>query len=139
MKLVSDIMTRSPITLRPDDTLQDAERIMAERQIRHIPVVDANNRVCGVVSQREFLSEAFRITDKFGAHNLVTYLAKTLLQDCMSHDFNQVQANTSLRDTGEILRANKKRGCVLVTDAEQQLHGIVTSQDFLALALELLP
>ena len=72
MKLVSDIMTRSPITLRPDDTLQDAERIMAERQIRHIPVVDANNRVCGVVSQREFLSEAFRITQKFGAHNLAT-------------------------------------------------------------------
>ncbi|ASP38299.1 hypothetical protein CHH28_06215 [Bacterioplanes sanyensis] len=139
MKLVSDIMTRSPITLTPDDTLEDAERIMAGQQIRHIPIIDAEQRLCGVISQREFLAEAFRITDKFGAHNLSAYLAKAHIEGCLNKDVNKVTADTPLREAGELLRSTKKRGCLLVVDSEQQLHGIVTSQDFMALALELLP
>ncbi|GGY52055.1 CBS domain-containing protein [Bacterioplanes sanyensis] len=139
MKLVSDIMTPDPITLTPDSNLQDAEKLMAERQVRHIPVIDPDNRLCGVVTQREFLAEAFRITDKFGAHNLGMYLAKTRIGDCMSTEINRVQPDTPLREAGEKLRSFKKRGCLLVTDDDEHLLGIVTSQDFVALALELLP
>jgi CBS-domain-containing membrane protein len=139
MKLVSDIMTPDPITLTPDSTLQDAEKLMAERQVRHIPVIDAVSKLCGVVTQKEFLAEAFHITDKFGAHNLGMYLAKTRVGDCMNPEVNQVQPYTPLRDAGETLRSFKKRGCLLVVDDDGHLLGIVTSQDFVTLALELLP
>lgn len=138
MKRVADIMVRNLITLSPDSDLKQAEGLMAERQVRHIPVVDADQVLQGLITQKEFLSEAFRITDKFGAHQLGTYLAQTKLADCMKTTLTTVRQDTSLREAGEMLHS-MKQGCLLVTDEHQQLLGIVTSQDFLKLALDLLP
>ncbi len=137
MKLVRDLMTRELLTHKPDDTLQDAEHTMGEHQIRHIPVVDEDGKIAGLVSQKEFLSEAFRITDKFGAHNLPSYLAKTPLKQCMKTDVITVGEDMPLTEAGQLLR-EKKQGCLLVTDADNRLSGMLSSQDFVRLAIELL-
>lgn len=138
MKQVSDIMVRNLTTLTPDSNLKQAETIMAEKQIRHIPVTDENRLLLGLLTQKEFLAEAFRITDKFGAHTLASYLAKTELSTCMKTTLTTVKEDTNLREAGHILH-EMKQGCLLVVDDHQQLQGIITSQDFVKLALELLP
>jgi len=46
---VGDIGSRDPETLRPDDTVEDAVRIMREKAVRRIPVVE-NGRPIGIVS-----------------------------------------------------------------------------------------
>ena len=74
MKTVSDIMITELFTLTPLCTLLDAERLMREHHVRHIPIIDDNRHLVGLLSQKEFLREAFRITDKFGAHHLQEYL-----------------------------------------------------------------
>lgn len=137
MKLVSDLMIRDVLTHKADDTLQAAENTMASHHIRHIPVVDNDGRVVGLLSQKEFLAEAFRITDKFGAHNLRSYLAKTPIAQCMKTDAPTVRPDMPLTEAGRELRT-KRHGCLLVTDEQQQLLGIISSQDFLRLAIELL-
>lgn len=138
MKQVADIMVSNLLTLSPESNLKQAEQLMAERQIRHIPVTDAQQRLLGLITQKEFLGEAFRITDKFGAHQLATYLAKSDLASCMKTTLTTVKADTSLREAGEMLHS-MKQGCLLVVDDNQHLIGIVTSQDFLKLAMDLLP
>jgi len=138
MKQVGDIMVNSLITLNPDSNLKQVEELMAKKQVRHIPVVDEQQKLIGLITQKEFLAEAFRITDKFGAHQLGNYLAQTRLQDCMKTTLTTVTEHTSLREAGETMHS-MKQGCLLVTDDEQQLVGIVTSQDFVKLALDLLP
>lgn len=137
MKLVSDLMTRELLTLKPSDSLQDAERIMGQQQIRHIPVINDDGSIAGLLSQKEFLSQAFRITDKFGAHNLQNYLAKTLLSQCMNPTPNTVPADMPLAEAGRLLR-EARLGCLLVSDAHNKLAGILTSRDFVKLALVLL-
>lgn len=137
MKLVSDLMIRNVLTHRPDDTLQDVEQTMGQHQIRHIPVVDDEGRVVGLLSQKEFLAEAFRITDKFGARNLREYLAKTPVHQCMRTDIQTHSADTPLAEAGNALRS-KHHSCLLITDEQKHLLGIVSSQDFVRLALELL-
>ena len=94
MKQVADIMVRNLLTLSPESNLKEAENIMAQRQIRHIPVTDGDNKLMGLITQKEFLSEAFRITDKFGAHQLANYLAKTELTGCMKTTLTTVKADT---------------------------------------------
>ncbi|MBM7870523.1 CBS domain-containing protein [Clostridium pascui] len=42
---VRDIMTSNPVTIKSDIDIQDATRIMSERQIRRLPVVESNNLV----------------------------------------------------------------------------------------------
>lgn len=46
---VRDIMSSNPVVGRPDMDINDAARIMSERQIRRLPIVE-NNNLIGVVS-----------------------------------------------------------------------------------------
>lgn len=49
---VSEVMSTDLVTVDPATTLRDAARIMADRWIRHLPVLDGD-RLVGVVSQRD--------------------------------------------------------------------------------------
>ena len=46
---VSDIMTSSPVSISPESTSLEAARLMAQEQVRRLPVVD-DDRVVGIVS-----------------------------------------------------------------------------------------
>lgn len=47
---VREIMTPSPITIRCETTVDEAMRIMVDNRIRHLPVVNSEGRVAGVLS-----------------------------------------------------------------------------------------
>lgn len=51
--LVEDSMTQSPVTVREDTSLEDCLTLMETHQIRRVPVVDADDRCCGIVSQAD--------------------------------------------------------------------------------------
>ena len=53
--LVSDVMTRGPITVPPDMSVCDAILLMKERRFRHLPIVAATGKVVGVFSFRDAL------------------------------------------------------------------------------------
>ncbi len=46
---VSEIMTKTVITVKPDDTLEQCMELMSKNKIRHLPVVD-NDKVAGIIS-----------------------------------------------------------------------------------------
>jgi CBS domain-containing protein len=50
---VEDIMSRNPVTCKPDEDIQNAMDKMAQHQIRRIPVIDARGRILGIVSQAD--------------------------------------------------------------------------------------
>lgn len=52
---IDELMVPLVATLRPDDSLVEAIRIMAERRIRHIPVVGEDGREVGLVGGRDVL------------------------------------------------------------------------------------
>ncbi len=53
---LADVMTQAPQTLAPDAGLQDAAERMTAGHFRHLPVVDADGRILGVVSQRDLIT-----------------------------------------------------------------------------------
>ncbi len=53
---VEDMMTRHPHTLLRTHTLNDAKHLMEALDIRHVPIVDANKKLLGIVSQRDLLA-----------------------------------------------------------------------------------
>ena len=55
---VREISSREVVTVSPDQDLSDAVLLMAQNQVRRIPVVDAENRLVGVVSQADVALEA---------------------------------------------------------------------------------
>jgi CBS domain-containing protein len=50
---VEDIMSRNPVTCKPDEDIQNAMDKMAQHQIRRIPVTDGRGRILGIVSQAD--------------------------------------------------------------------------------------
>ena len=50
---IETFISTNPITCREGETLDHCERLMQERQVRRIPVVDGDGRVVGIVSQAD--------------------------------------------------------------------------------------
>jgi CBS domain-containing protein len=50
---VENYMSHAPITLRDDTVYWEAFDIMREKELHHIPVVDANGTVVGILTRRD--------------------------------------------------------------------------------------
>ncbi|GBD42134.1 Magnesium transporter MgtE [bacterium HR39] len=50
-----DVMTPNPVTVRPDTPLSEIARILEERHIKRVPVVDEQGRLVGIVSRADLL------------------------------------------------------------------------------------
>lgn len=57
---VSESMARSPSTVRVDESVATAERLMAEKRIRRLPVVDAKGALVGLLAINDIAREAKR-------------------------------------------------------------------------------
>jgi CBS domain-containing protein len=57
---VGDAMTRNPATCGEDDDVRQAVSHMAERQVRRMPVVDAEGRLSGIIAQADIATRVHR-------------------------------------------------------------------------------
>jgi CBS domain-containing protein len=55
---VREVASRDLVTVRPDEDLADALKLMASYQVRRLPVVDEDNRLVGVLAQADVALEA---------------------------------------------------------------------------------
>ena len=61
---VRDLMTDNPSCCGPDDDLAAVERIMAERQVRRVPVVDGDGCCVGIVAQADLARERGEVDER---------------------------------------------------------------------------
>ncbi len=55
---IESLMSRNIVTCHPDDDLQKALDIMAEHQLRRLPVVDENGRIRGIIAQADIATRS---------------------------------------------------------------------------------
>lgn len=55
---IAEVMTRNPITCRPEDTLEACEDLMQKHQIRRLPVVDGLGSCIGMLAQADIALHA---------------------------------------------------------------------------------
>ncbi|HYT57369.1 MAG TPA: CBS domain-containing protein [Verrucomicrobiae bacterium] len=126
--LVTEIMMGSPVTLKPEDTLDLANDVISLGRIRHIPVVDAG-RLVGLLSERDLLGAAASQIFGLKQKTKSALLKSVLIKDVMKKHVVTVSPETSIKDAAHLL-ADKKIGCVpVVTDGA--IVGIVTTTDIL--------
>ncbi|RAJ06890.1 CBS domain protein [Chitinophaga skermanii] len=74
--LISEIMTENPFTVSEDDPIETAMEKMTDKHIRHLPVVDGNNRLVGMISIGDVVK--YIIDDQRATiQNLETYIHGT--------------------------------------------------------------
>jgi acetoin utilization protein AcuB len=117
---IKDFMTTSVHTVHLDTSLEEAHRVMRDRNVRHLPVLDGDNLV-GIVSERELeMLRSFPIID----------MALTSVADAMADRTYVVGPATPLQEVVKTM-AEKKYGSALVVEG-LQVRGIFTTVDALA-------
>jgi CBS domain-containing protein len=126
--VVREIMMGSPVTLKPDETLDLANDVISLGRIRHIPVVE-DGRLVGLLSERNMLGAAattiFGLKQKSKSALLKTFLIK----DVMKKKVVTVTPETPIREAAHLMK-EKRIGCVPVVSAGA-LVGLVTTTDIL--------
>lgn len=121
MATVQDVMTRSPRTMSPQDTLVDAARVMDELNVGVVPVCDGD-RLCGVVTDRDIVVRGL-------ARDVDPRTCK--LSDVMS---GHVRTARQDDDVDEVLveMANAQIRRMPVVDGQDRLVGILSIGDIAA-------
>lgn len=131
---VEDMMTRHPHTLLRTHTLNDAKHLMEALDIRHIPIVDANKKLLGIVSQRDLLAAQESSLQRSSKGDSLTF--ETPLFEVMHTDVASVAPQAGLKESA-IYMQKHKIGCLPVV-AKDVLVGIITDSDFVTIAINLL-
>jgi CBS domain-containing membrane protein len=128
---VRDVMTPDVTTLQRNDNLTLAEDVMQLGRIRHLPVLEDDGELVGIVSQRDLFRGALSQALGFGAHAQRKLLDTLVVKDVMSTEVITTTPDTPLVEAARVL-TERKIGCLPVIEAGR-LVGIITEGDFVAL------
>lgn len=134
--LVKDRMTPNPITITPDTFFPDAMRIMGERRIRHLPVVDKKGKLVGIVTQTDLLHASPSPATALSVSEVNYLLANLRIRDVLSSPAITVSEDTPLEEAARMMVENKI-GCLPVMDAGK-LVGMITETDVFKSFVEVL-
>jgi CBS domain-containing protein len=126
--VVREIMMGSPVTLRPEDTLELANDVISLGRIRHIPVVDGG-RLVGLLSERDLMGAAASQIFGLKQKSKSALLKSVPIKDVMKKRLVTVTPDTPIKEAAHLM-AEKKIGCVPVVD-DGTLVGLVTTTDIL--------
>jgi len=137
MITISEVMTPDPYTLDRYQSMADARKLMREKKIRHIPIVDADDKLVGLVSHRNLVANAVPYQDFANEHELAEIESGILLEDIMTKNVVSITPDYEVSKAAEIVHRNKF-GCLPVVDKDNRVIGIITDHDFVAITLHLL-
>lgn len=128
-------MTREVITIDARDNIFKAQEAMAAGGIRHLPVVDAEGRLIGMVTDRDVRSalpfELFKGTGSPEERRKTRdRLAVLKVEDIMTTDLVKVTANDTIQDALLLIQRHKV-GALPVVDSRQRLKGIISVRDLM--------
>lgn len=129
---VREVMTRDVVTLDRNDRLLVADDLMRLGRIRHLPVVDEEGRLAGIVSQRDLFHSGLIKALGYGVHAQRQALDMVVVKEAMRSEVVTTTPDAPLRDAARLM-LERKIGCLVVLDG-QQIAGILTESDFVKLA-----
>lgn len=128
---VSRSMSRKVVTVEKETSILQAKNLMNEHNIRHLPVVDRDNRLMGVVTDRDLRSALPLDLLKGSGHpEEEEKYAHLKVADVMTLDPMTIQPTHTLQDA-LLLVQQKKVGAFPVVDEEGKLQGILSVRDLL--------
>ncbi len=147
LRTVEDVMTEQVVWLEEQDNLAKAMDVMQEGKFRHVPIVDKEGRLTGIISDRDILrylpmrSRQGQIQGPRSAENRAEVFRSDLfdvapedaslglpVKNIMSQEIVHVLPTCSFYDAVKMLH-EMKISCLPVVDDQKKLRGIVTATD----------
>jgi CBS-domain-containing membrane protein len=133
--LVKDIMTRDVVTFFAEQTLPLAEDVMRIHRFRHLPVIDNDRRLVGLITHRDLLRGQISVLTGLTPEQRRVRHEEMKVSQLMTTDVWTVGEDTLASHAGQTL-LDHKFGCLPVVDVTGVLVGIITERDFLKFAIK---
>ncbi|MFA7079176.1 MAG: CBS domain-containing protein [Syntrophomonas sp.] len=147
--LVKDIMTKDVLTVRPSEKVEKVARILVENKISGIPVVDEQNHVVGIITEKDLMIKASELRVPFYLtlfdsiiflenpirfnNDLKKYTA-TYVQEAMTEKVIIVPEDTPVSEVVAIMQKRRINRVPVIRN--DKLVGIVTRNDILKAMVE---
>ena len=135
--LVRHLMSRDVVSLRQGQSLPLADGVMKLRHVRHLPVIDDDGVLVGIVTHRDLLAAQISSLTTLTVEQRDELELAIPVSRIMSPDVWSVRPDTPAADAAELMIQNQF-GCAPVVDSSDRLVGILTESDFLELVTKLL-
>jgi CBS domain-containing protein len=130
---IDAIMSTDLVTLRPESTVAEARGLMQRNRIHHLPVVEGEDNLVGLVT----LTNVLAATDSFlrDPDNRI-HATDLQVKDIMVTDIATIDEHASLRQAAMFIEKHQI-GCLPIV-TKGRLRGIITDTDFVGVAINLL-
>ncbi|MCP5095886.1 MAG: CBS domain-containing protein [Chloroflexi bacterium] len=129
MLAVKDLMTTNPITVFPDDPLQDVLEMMQIEGFRQLPVMEAGKLV-GIITDRDIRGAVNFLPAKSELDDQKRILRALVVRNFMTTNPLTVTTNTPAYRAAEIMSLYKF-GALIVVNEDGTVAGIISVTDFL--------
>lgn len=128
--LVKDCMTRHPIMVSPEIPAAEAQKIMGENHIRHLPVIGSGKRLKGLVTRQSFALET-DVLASLDIWNITRYLSGLKVNDVMikAENVYTIELDRTIERAARTM-SEHKIGCLPVIE-DDIVVGIITEIDIL--------
>ena len=130
---VSRIMRTEFASLRETDRLDLADQIMKLGRVRHLPVLDPDGRIVGIVSNRDLLEASLTNVLDFEREQRQGFLRSVDVAEVMTREVETIAPDTPLAAATSRL-VGHRIGCLPVVRDDRVMVGLITETDLLAAA-----
>ncbi len=134
--LISTRMETNVVSATPDMTIQVADSLMKQEKIHRLPVLDAHNRLVGIVSEKDILKATPSPISTLSAYEMNALLSQLTVAKIMKKNPVTISKDASVEEAARIM-IDENISCLPVLDGKK-LVGIVSKTDMLKMVLEML-
>jgi acetoin utilization protein AcuB len=128
---VTEMMKTDLVAVNPETKLSEARTLMMEGNFRHLPVVDAEGKLVGIVTDRDMRdAHPSSLLDEESYQKTLDKVMQHTISEIMTAEPITVAPYYTLQDTLLII-GKKKVGALPVVDEEGHLKGIMSTRDLL--------
>ena len=133
--LVKSRMSKYPLTIGPEESLSDAHKYMLEQKVRHLPVVESEGKMVGLVAEDDLLKAEPSSATTLSVWEIHHLLMEVKVKTVMVKDVITVTEDTPIEEAAHIM-LDKKIGSLPVM-RDDDLVGIITESDIFSTFMEL--
>ncbi len=134
--LVRERMSPHPVTVQADTPITDALRLLREKDVRRLPVLDEQGTMVGIVSEKDLLYASPSPATSLSIYELHYMLSHLQVSEVMTKDVIAVAPDTPIEEAARIMSDHKIGGLPVMEGG--RLAGIITETDVFAVLLEML-
>ena len=125
---VANRMTKNPVTVTPDTSLDDAARLMKKGHFRRLAVVDENGKLVGFFSDKDLMRAAPSPATTLSRYEATELLSGLKVTEIMQRDVVSVSDDATIEEAALIMY-EKKIGGLPVVSSVGAVVGIITETD----------